>query len=383
MSAYRVCLTVLMLLSAAGPVARAQHPETTFTAVARTHFPKWVKGNADGTLTPERVDALVNDRRITGDEAAAVAAIHVYFRGQKAPAPLGETALLTAARRGGPDERRDQATRPVQLEKVFAAFRGHVRSVPRELFAGDAPQRPGVKQGRLGDCYVVSAVGALATHHPGRLKEMFHPHPDGSCEVAFPGRPPVRVPRLTDAQIALGSGAGAQGLWLNVLEEAVALASRPAGGPTVAMDAISRGGNAGRTIELLTGHRSTTLRFRPPGAKDRPPPADRVPVLAGEVRTVLRAVRDHKILACVATPHEGKLPPGIASAHDFGILGYDPEADTVTLWNPWGNTFGPAGAAGPKHGYPTKKGRFTMPVDEFVRVFGVLFYETDAPAPGR
>ena len=47
-----------------------------------------------------------------------------------------------------------------------------------------------------------------------------HQQSDGSCEVVFFSGEKITVPKLTDAQVALGSSAGNQGLWLNVLEEA-------------------------------------------------------------------------------------------------------------------------------------------------------------------
>jgi hypothetical protein len=55
----------------------------------------------------------------------------------------------------------------------------------------------------------------------------------------------------------------------------------------------------------------------------------------------------------------------------------------VTIWNPHGNTFKPKGAQGLKNGYATSKGVFTMPVEEMVRVFRGLVYETDRKAMGR
>ncbi len=376
MSSLRLALSVLLLAPGAIASVRAAEPDDTFAAVARLHFAEWTKGSPDGKLTPERVNALVNSSRVRGDEAAALAAVHLYFRGQKPPIPVEEASLLDPHHSTGPEERRDQQTRPVNLERVFTRFHRHLQSAPRGLFEMHAPRRDGMSQGQLGDCFVVSAIGALVTQHPGRFKAMFHEQPDGSCLVTFPGRQPVRVPRLTDAQIALGSTAGDQGLWLNVMEEAVAIENRSHGGSAVVMDAISSGGNTGRTIELLTGHKVKALPLQPTAAKDRA-------AAEQEARKTLIAVHEHKILACVSTPHHAGLPPGIASGHAYGVIGYDPEAVLVTLWNPWGNRFEPKGAGGLTSGYPTRAGTFTMPLSDVVGVFASLYSQTSTPLPKR
>jgi hypothetical protein len=78
-----------------------------------------------------------------------------------------------------------------------------------------------------------------------------------------------------------------------------------------------------------------------------------------------------------------KLPPGINGKHAYAVLAFDDEAGTVEIWNPHGNTFKPKGEPGIEHGYPTKAGRFTMPLVDFVSVFRAVTIETDAPALPR
>ena len=61
------------------------------------------------------------------------------------------------------------------------------------------------------------------------------------------------------------------------------------------------------------------------------------------------------------------------------MLAFDSKTETVTVWNPWGNTFTPTGEPGFDHGYPTAHGRFTMPLRDFARTFRAVIYETDQP----
>ena len=372
MSYVRLLMPVLLLVPGASLVARGAEPSVTFAATTRVHYPEWTKGSPDGKLTPDRVNALVNSPRVKGDEAAALAAIHVQFRRQKPPIPLDEAALLTPQHSTGPEERRDQQTKPVNFERVFARFRRHLQNTPRGLFEMHALQRAGMSQGQLGDCFVVAGLGAMVTQHPGRLKAMIHEQPDGPYVVTFPGRPSIRVPRLTDAQIVLGSTAGDQGLWLNVMEEAVAIENRSKGGSAVVMDQISSGGSVARTIELLTGHRARGVSLHEAAAKNQA-------MTLAEARKALVAVHDHKLLACLSTSHGQGLPPGIASGHAYGVVGFDPATDLVSVWNPWGNHFEPTGAAGTAHGYPTQAGTFTVPLKELITVFTTLYIQTSEP----
>ena len=66
------------------------------------------------------------------------------------------------------------------------------------------------------------------------------------------------------------------------------------------------------------------------------------------------------------------------------MLAYDETADTLTLWNPHGNTYSPRGGKQPglTTGYPTAAGIFELPVTEFVRIFNNVTIETDRKAGG-
>jgi hypothetical protein len=350
--------------------------ETPFARIVETNFSKWDL-NHDGKLSLEETDKLVGDRAIGGEEAAAVASIHYYLRNQKQSETLS-LAMLT--HRAG-----EKASHALAVDTRYRGFRSHIAKAPRELFVGNAPSLAGFSQGHLGDCYFVSAVGAAVARSPDAVKSMFNPNPDGSCWLTFANGRRVYVSRLSDAEIALGSSAGSQGLWLNVLEKGFGQVkirtSKKVHYGEIGLDAIATGGNADDTIELLSGHRGTYLSIRRGKGKAQMPPAeDRIPLLMAELRQMFFLARTIRPLLCCGTSHYSKLPPGIAGGHDYAILGFDQAREEVLVWNPWGNHYTPKGAPGLQHGYAVKGGKFAVPLNDFVRIFEEVYYESAVPA---
>jgi hypothetical protein len=73
----------------------------------------------------------------------------------------------------------------------------------------------------------------------------------------------------------------------------------------------------------------------------------------------------------------GLKTPGVLGLHAYAVLGYDAKADTAMLWNPHGNTFEPKGTPGLANGYPTKLGRFTIPLSDVVHLGGGFAFEQE------
>jgi hypothetical protein len=87
------------------------------------------------------------------------------------------------------------------------------------------------------------------------------------------------------------------------------------------------------------------------------------------------------LCADIAPGVKGKdIPPGFVGRHAYAVLGYDQTSQMVTVWNPHGKDFTPKmSPRGPQHGYPVKNGVFQIPLDDFMRVFNAVTYETSAP----
>jgi hypothetical protein len=361
--------------------AGAVKPPLTFAQVVRKNFAKW-DTNRDGVLSALEVDRVVKDPSVQGMEAAAIAAIHHYLRGDKAPRSLSESELLPESSTTA-DRRDVNDGRPHFVSDYTNYFR-HLRSAPRSLFVTAAgPYLTGMAQGNLGDCYFVSTVGVAVRRNADVVRQMLHPNRDGSVDVEFPGGRTIHVKRLTDAEIALSSTAGPQGLWLNVLEKALSEVFLKLPKPKyhegdIDLDVISRGGSPARTITLMTGHATATTNIRKKKGKDLPTPSRNELVALGRQFDELFS---HKCaegdLICAVTPVKGTMPPRISTHHVFAILDYNREQQIVHMWNPWGNNFKPkSGPDGLKNGYTTQQGRFDMPLRDFLRVFSYVVTES-------
>ncbi len=138
----------------------------------------------------------------------------------------------------------------------------------------------------------------------------------------------------------------------------------PGGGNLVPVETLG-GGNPAVIISLLTGRQAASLTLGKTARRE-------------QVHNLLADMTKKRRLICL-TEHVDKPPPGIGNHHAYAILGYDVKRRQVSIFNPWGNNFTPKGAPGPANGYPTQRGLFTVPLDQFQQVFTRVFYESDKP----
>jgi hypothetical protein len=359
------CIVVVLMVPAF--VGGDELAQVKFKDVVEAKFAHWDK-DGDGKLSPREIDAFVANPRVSGDEAAAIAAIHAYFRDHPKSDALDKD-VLTA-----PPAKQKIAR---DIDGTFKAFRNRIRKAPREIFVGDTlPSLKDFHQGHLGDCYFLCVVGAYVERDAAGFKKMFHPRQDGSCEVVFPKGKSLVIHKLTDVQIALGSTVGEQGLWINVAEVAfgrekfVHTPKDKRKPDELPIDIIAHGGGLDESIRLLTGNPSTWLDFN---AKDSADAQHK------KLRDALKAGLAKKHLMATCTPEKKKIPPAINGGHCYAVLGYKPKGDLVVVWNPFGNDHQPEQPPGLKNGYETKMGRFEVPVAEFVQIFGGLSSETPLP----
>jgi hypothetical protein len=189
----------------------------------------------------------------------------------------------------------------------------------------------GVNQGKHNDCVFEASMAAVATTARGQLSisQAIVQSPDGSFTVTFPGAPqrPVKVTQ-TDLKT---TGVHDSATWADVLEAAV-ISSDPdfANGGHTPPDATgaadgSRPTPAQYAMHLLTGR---------PASKDA--------AWSSKIRhRIAQALGNGQpVVAFCANNDEGAL----VSGHEWTVMACDPQANQITLRNPWGK-FGTAGTS--------------------------------------
>ena len=353
-----------LLLAALAPAA---DPPGGFADTVSLNFPRW-DTDRDGTLSPAELDAAVLDRRYTAEAGVAVAVIK-----QLTLNPIYKNVTLTPAGLARlPRSAFGKDREKPGVDDLFAS--GMYRATQRHavLFESGRPRLDTVRQGTIGNCFCLAPIGGLVHRDALAVARMFQPWPGGGYRVAFGDGRTATIPPLSDAELVLTGWNDRDGIWMNVYEKAVAeVRNRDASGKPrsgLALDATARGGPTGEVMELLTGHKTRLVGFRPPAGVKVPT------VGVAEVRAMLKDASG-KRLVCANTPPE-TATPGLTPQHAYAVLGFDPLRDVVTVWNPHGNTFAPKGPAGPKAGYATARGVFALPAAEFVELFEAVVVET-------
>ncbi|HEV3341123.1 MAG TPA: C2 family cysteine protease [Pirellulales bacterium] len=334
-------------------------PEDLLAQVVEGHFNRWDKDH-NGVLDLREVDRLIEDHTMRGRLAALVVSLrdHMTKKGNQPALPRKDLLRLV--------EERDFAKSVEQATK-------HLKTIDRDVFLPTDPDLATFRQGRLNDCYLLATVAAQVHRNPKAIREMIRPEVTGGLQVVFGNGQKIPVPPLTDSELLLGAKLDSRhGSWLAVLEKAYGIIrqlERAENGDSAARAAETAPaetlnfGYASEIISLLSGRRADTLRL------GKSSPAD-------QVHNLLAELIDKKRLVCAGTNHD-KAPPGIVTHHYYAILSYDVQRRLVKVFNPWGNHFTPQGAPGTTHGYVTKNGLFTVPLDQFERVFSTVVYETN------
>jgi hypothetical protein len=373
-----VVASVSFLFALAFAIAADTPPAPpSFNDVVKKNFDAWDK-NSDGELSLEEINKAVIDPNVKGTDAAAVAALRRFARNTKAePAKLTleEIAKTSGQKLDSTDD--EQAKEKGTLINYYHSAANRIAKVNRELFPKGKPTIDAVNQGKLGDCFCLAPLGAMCFRNPDDVVQRITKKPDGTFDVKI-GKDTFNVPAPTDAEIALSANATDDGIWVNVYEKAVGamrLKTVPEKDrPITPLDLITKGGSAGTMMGALTGHeieRFTLTMFKTDKANE----TEREAKLK-ELRTKLLTAFEEKKLVTTGTNRiVSPKPPDINGNHAYAVIGYDAKTDRITVWNPHGQNFTPKGSPNLENGYPTKDGKFEMPLPEFVKVFAGLAFE--------
>ncbi|MEJ0088493.1 MAG: C2 family cysteine protease [Limisphaerales bacterium] len=363
------------VLCEAGPKKAAaeakKRKEAELRQIVETSFPRWDR-NHDGILSLEEINALIESPQVRGDEAAAVVILHQRF------APKGEESgfqgLSLIQLMAFADDR--------EAVRSFSKQCNRIQSINHALFLAGDPNLQTFHQGGVGDCYLLSVVGAFVARDPQAMRNMIKLLPDGGYEIHFGSGKVVKVSPVTDAELVMGAKEGSDhGIWLSVLEKAYASireekretqSNKPIDDDDAVAKDLLGGGKASPVISLLTGHKAATTSIARWAKEDSKQAVKQLDNLLG------RLMRERK-LAAIGTGKDSskQLPKHIPHGHVFGVIGYDSTRQIVRVFNPWGNDVTPEGTPGLVNGYFTRDGIFEMPVSDFVQIFGRLAYETD------
>lgn len=353
-------LLVLILFAQAPPASTTSCRELLLQA-----FPK-LDVDKSGGISLDEIDCALSNPEVIGPTAAAISALRRATRSKITPLPTPVTRMAI--------ETPDADNSGSKMEANYKLALRRIRETPRELFTDRPPCLPDIHQGRVGDCFCLAPLGGWLHRDSESIRALFHQQ-DGKIEVYAGGRW-IPVTPLTDGEIAILATSTGGGTWVNYYEKAMGICRRegertPSASP---LAAINKGGSAGNAMQALTGHE--TARFSCAPFKQSSLKPDRASLLLDELRIRLAHNQAGRQLACAGTGTTTLKVPGILGNHAYAVLDYDAKADTVTFWNPHGNSFTPKGKPGISRGYPTKNGIFSVPTTQAVVVFAGFSFET-------
>jgi len=357
------------LLTLNSQAAVATDAAQGFCMSVEQNFPRW-DTNGDGQLSVAELDAAVASPQVTGDSAAAIAALKRATRALKSELPpLTQSNLLALATA-------EKSPFPKMFSESLVRIQAATNCV---LFAAGPPELTTIRQGKLGNCFSLAPVGAMLQRNPAEMMEHFSTLTNGNYAVRIGART-VEVTPPTPAEIALTSVNSRPEIWLNVYEKAIGTArildQLVATRTNSALDALGKGGSAGTMLASLTGKEIRRFSFKFAKGTNAHDTAQLAKKLS-ELREQLTAATAQNILMTCGTLKV--TTPDLTPNHAYAVLGYETKTDLVRLWNPHGQNFQPNGAPSATNGYPTAHGVFALPVTEYVRQFSGMAFEVPAP----
>lgn len=362
------CLLSGLVSVSADPQVAAANP-TSFSRQVRSNFSTWDK-NSDGYLSRPELDQLLQDPSITGDQAAAVSALRsrLDHLEEGSNDEVGDendgVTLRDIAAHERAVSRGDLQARYV--EGGFQVGQRNIRTTSRDLFPQGRANPNAITQGRIGDCYFLAAVGGVLARDPDAVNRMINDNRDGTFTVTFPGQDPITVDAPTDGEIARFGTAGANGIWLSVLEKAYGENRNDRawlGETDVAQDAADGGAMLSEGISIMTGA-STNMDILSLTGLDTT--RNRLTAAMREGRAVTAGTRGQ-------LPGEDARVQGVPRGHAYAVTNYDPATDQITLRNPWGSGEITDASGNPRDG--VNDGVFTMSLEEFQSIFSMIGYE--------
>jgi Calpain family cysteine protease len=250
-------------------------------------------------------------------------------------------------------------TTAAQIRAAYGGERATANS--NELFPNGLPSLDALRQGMLGDCYFIAALGGMLARDPSSIVRMIRRNLDGnavtSYTVTFAGAIGAQtVAPPTDGELARYSSSGIDGLWLPVIEKAYAQGRGGAG--VNRQTEIGEGGSISSGIDAFTagGTDSDDLWCTD------------VATTKTKLQNALNGRPAKIVTANLASENDLHLPSG----HAYTVLAFD--GSVMTLRNPWGHH--PANVPATAAGFVRRpNGQFTMTPELFDSIFFQISYQ--------
>lgn len=194
----------------------------------------------------------------------------------------------------------------------------------REIFRGGPKGEPKVDdiaQGRLGDCWCLSGMGAVAATKPKIIEKMIKQNPNGTYTVKFGDGKKVTVTNKLPANGARPVGAA----WPQIMEKA--FAQRYGG-----YDKI-HGGNLGRSLEQITG--KSPIYYAARNDDSGLTVITKKPSLT-EIASKFEKGNAYSVGFAKDIDLPNAKARGIAGQHAYAVVGVDKAKGTVALEDPRG-----------------------------------------------
>jgi len=205
-----------------------------------------------------------------------------------------------------------------------------------------------VKQGALGDCYLIAGMAAVARADPKLIEDLIKDNGDGTFDVTLYIRPrryarPEPVVTTVDARLAVkysgkplyaGLGDkedGKEELWTALIEKT--LAQQKDSYDLISGGNINKNGfNYGGSSELLTGKREN---YMPTDSMDSDEALLWIDLALEEGRSVTVSSRNLKDDEDLTREANGR---NVYWNHAYAPISVDLDAETMDLQNPWGSS---------------------------------------------
>lgn len=249
----------------------------------------------------------------------------------------------------------------------------------RKLYATRDPLQSvkpeAIRQGIVGDCYFLAALGSIAAINPQMIPRMIHANDDRTFTVVFPGdrQASILVEEPSAVELALYAQFTRYGHWPAVLEKAYGryLQGKSRGNTGIPQDATHVAQHVYEAFDLLTGQLGH-WEYVPSKSDD-------------EICSMLGAAfKERRASAAATYPAKTEFTPdGIPAAHAYSILAWDGRNHRITLRNPWGGARQAEPVGSDFRCLDGKDdGAFVMDLAQFRRNFIAMYYEDWLPSDG-